>query len=795
MKNFILSFIIAIISIFSSLHSEQPKSITGKVFDIDTKEPIAGATIRIVGTNKGSYSSSRGMFKLPEAGTNKQIKVSSLGYNSKIIEFPNSEDTLFVTLIPSSVKKSDVTVTGEITADEVIKRAIERKNDNLSKMETFSGRLYSKMSLQLGGNIFATGNPRKGSVSMSASFGGKVPAGYDMFLLETFSDVWHDTKKNVRKTEILQRRQTANIQPNDNIMAISNFISFYNDELKFLNTTFETPLSQNAFSYYDFKLVDKDVLDDRFVYIIQVTPTTKLYPAFTGFLKIVEGTYNIVEAQLSPSESSAITFVENLKINQKYTESIEKIWYPSYLNITAQAKIDVIKGMLNFNADINATSIYSDVVINKPLPDSIYTQERKRSITVNEKADSAKPEFWEKNSMRELTQKEESIYKRIDSLIVRDSIQQVSKSFSFDYPPYFSFNRVGAISGGLSANFNFTDFSLDNTAYYSFGQKRLYGKTSLDIDVIKSRHFDLNVTASAFSVIKTISQDKSYPEIVNTVFSGLFHFDYYDYMRVDGWNINLSARTGQFKFNGGIDFFRNFSLNKTTNNNIYSTVFWRENPKIEDGDFRVANLGISFGSVSFMLPSTSIDMEFKADAQLGQKVNSSTFYNANGSATLSIPLFETGYGPVILGLTGLGGLSSDYMPAQYQFRMESNMLFINKTGCFFSANPGVYGGREFYSGHVQLNINDIWWRFLGLPTYEGRGLNLIFAGSYGRYFSKGTSIYRETGKYHYSEIGFGLSRIPTFISNVAFLSFDARWGVGPIASGKFGWGLSVSLPF
>ena len=127
--------------------------------------------------------------------------------------------------------------------------------------------------------------------------------------------------------------------------------------------------------------------------------------------------------------------------------------------------------------------------------------------------------------------------------------------------------------------------------------------------------------------------------------------------------------------------------------------------------------------------------------------------------------------------------------------MQSSMLFLGKPGNFLTSKPAVYGGREYYAGHALLNLTDIWWRFLGLPLYQGRGLNLILAGSYGKFFAKGDSFYLETGKQHYSEVGFGLTRIPTFLSNVLYLSFDARWGIGPVASGNFGWALSVSMSF
>jgi flagellin-specific chaperone FliS len=41
----------------------------------------------------------------------------------------------------------------KIEPSEIIRRAIERKQNNLSKIKTFSGKLYSKLSMELGGSI------------------------------------------------------------------------------------------------------------------------------------------------------------------------------------------------------------------------------------------------------------------------------------------------------------------------------------------------------------------------------------------------------------------------------------------------------------------------------------------------------------------------------------------------------------------------------------------------------------------------------------------------------------------
>jgi len=793
-------YLLLFIILFSfSLQAVEKSILTGKVFSKNTGRPIPGATIRVPNTNYGTYSSSSGFFRLKIPGGTKEIKVSSLGHKSTTKKLGEKTDTIFVYLEETSVGNKGVTVTGDIEPNEVIKRAIERKQDNLSKLKTFKGRLYSKMLVELDGSLFASGQGG-GTVfiGMSTDEDSEERDKYRLFLLETFSDMFIDYDKEIRHTEILQRRQTSNLKPDDNIMAIGNFMNFYNDEIRIVNTEIVTPLSEDAFSYYDFEIIDKQSYDEKYVYVIKVIPSTSLYPAFEGTIKLIEGTYNLVEVNLKPSENTAITFLEDLSINQRFTESVEKIWYPSFLEINGKAAVDVLKGILDIKADVTATSIYSDVTINQPLPDSIYKDERKRSLAVSDEADSMKTEFWEDNALREISDEEKEIYSTVDSLVVKDSVRKaaVYSAFNWTWFPYVDFNRVSSVSLGLKLGFSLYNFNLDLTGAYSFGLKEVLWDTELNYRFKIGENSNLTTGMKVFSKAGRISLDRSYSRIVNTVMAGLFHFDYFDFMKSEGFDIYGSFSNPLFALITGVEFSKQSSLPKTTNKSIFSNKKWRENPEITEGEFTTAYLAGRIGDVNYIIPSRTFENELAVTSILGVRKNdNNSFFSVVGKYKTSIPTFKTGYGPMKLFLALEGGKTSEIIPMQYLNRMQSAMLIVNKFGNFLSAPPAEYGGREYYAGHAAFNTSDLWWRFLGLPLFEGRGLNLILAGSYSRFFSQGESIYRDTGNDHYSEIGFGFTRIPTFISNVIFLSFDARWGVGPVASGRFGWALSVSLPF
>ncbi|MGA2296163.1 MAG: DUF5686 family protein [FCB group bacterium] len=788
-KNYLLFILIIFFLTFQSefANAGQSYSITGVVVDANTKSPIAGATIRIENTNQGTYSSSQGKFKLPFLEGDVKIKVKSLGYESTYINInEKNKDTLQIKLKPSPVQLKGVQVTEKITADQIIERAIKKKNENLAKLKTFSGLLYSKLVVELGGSMF--GGVNGNSVSVSATLGQQVDKKYQMFLMETFSRVYKDYVMNISQTEIIQRRQTSNIAANQNIMAISSFFNFYDESIKLINAEMVTPLSSKAFSYYNFTLLDRSILDDRYVYIIGVKPSSDVYPAFEGTLKIVEGTYNIIELNLKPGKGTAISFIDSLHFNQKFEELKKDIWQPTYLEVTGKARVDVIKGMLDISADVTATGIYSDASVNEPLPDSIYFQASPRRITVAKFADSVKTEFWDKSSLREISDKEKAIYTNIDTLVHNDSVKTESH-FNWNYSPEFSFNRVGSVILGITPSIRLYDVNLAGTAKYSFGLRKALGYVGLSTNQSLGKRADIGFYGSVFSDLGVSSNDRFYPDLITSIFGLLFHKDYYDFYKKDGWNAGLNGSLWNIIYNGSVESSRQFSLSNTTNRSIFEKMEFRKNPAIIEGNYGVIKGSLSYGDANEFSIGNYIQYKIFITGMLGKNENTNTpFKEAEGYIYAILPTFSTGYNPMTLSIVLEGGSGCQNVPLQYQFRMVSGLVFIGGMKAFYSAPIGLYGGNEYYNLHVKYNLTDLWWRVIGLPLYEGRGMDLILVGSSGKYFNKSVfGGYMPTAPDFYSEVGFGLTRIPTFISNVIFLSIDARWGIGNIAHERFGW--------
>ena len=81
-----IKYIIISLLIFCSVISAQRGDLVGKVIDSNNKEPIIGATVRIVGTNMGMQTDVDGEYYLPNLRPGiYKIQVSYIGYHTKTI--------------------------------------------------------------------------------------------------------------------------------------------------------------------------------------------------------------------------------------------------------------------------------------------------------------------------------------------------------------------------------------------------------------------------------------------------------------------------------------------------------------------------------------------------------------------------------------------------------------------------------------------------------------------------------------------------------------------------------------
>jgi iron complex outermembrane receptor protein len=125
-------FIILLFVIFLGFETYSQEKIEGKVYDLITDEPIADATVKVVGENTFTSTDAAGKFSLVVA-KNAQLEINHLNYETKIIQI---EDAGSIALTPRQNSLDEILlssnpledITHSITVVDDIKKGSQPRN-------------------------------------------------------------------------------------------------------------------------------------------------------------------------------------------------------------------------------------------------------------------------------------------------------------------------------------------------------------------------------------------------------------------------------------------------------------------------------------------------------------------------------------------------------------------------------------------------------------------------------------------------------------------------------------------
>lgn len=172
MKNRILFVLL----LASQIIISQNISISGKIIDAETKEPIFGVSIFIDGNNIG-YSDVEGDFNFDINGNSSKISMTHLAYNSETFNIEDFLDNTTFILKPNVTTLNEVVISGTLKVNslqEILKLTSKIYDDNYRKAPYWSGLNYKQIIyqngqphsyLELDGNIFMVGNDRNPFIS------------------------------------------------------------------------------------------------------------------------------------------------------------------------------------------------------------------------------------------------------------------------------------------------------------------------------------------------------------------------------------------------------------------------------------------------------------------------------------------------------------------------------------------------------------------------------------------------------------------------------------------------------
>lgn len=342
------------------------QTLNGKITD-SSGLPVPYATVYFQELKQGTTSNTKGDYEIKLKPGNYIVVYQSLGYEP-VYENITINDTVItknITLPEQIYEIAEVMISpsGEDPANFIMRKAIGLAPYYLNCIDHYKAEVYLK------GNLLVKKIPKFIQKSMrmessednfSVSAGGKpgsnsrVVKEGDSFLMESFNELeFNAPAKYVQKVISYNTsfpEQGNEISPMEFIQA-----SFYQPVLADMAIS---PLSPQAFSYYNFRYKGASLQGNYTINKIEVIPKRKSQQLFTGTIFIIEDLWCLHSLDLTNENIAG-----KIRVRELYIPVQEEVWMP----VSHQFDIDL--DILGFKANVGYSSSvrYLDVKPNDKL--------------------------------------------------------------------------------------------------------------------------------------------------------------------------------------------------------------------------------------------------------------------------------------------------------------------------------------------------------------------------------------------------------------------------------------------
>jgi hypothetical protein len=772
------AFPFCMILLAASLHvaraQESLGTISGIVREAESDQLLPGAYIRVVGTNKGTISNADGAYRLILPTGFYRIAVSYLGYLSDTLHVSISQGNIVhnVSLRTSPIVLAEVLVFSDRSnpAEEVIKRAIQRKIRTRTRMGSYDFAAYTKMTMRVKlrkrtKDTLATGEVK--TVMTDTLVAGGV--------LETQTKgYWKEPDKF--KEVIIARKQTRNIAPEINILGLANIPNLNDDRVKVYDKLIVGPTAPDALDYYSYEMIDTTSVNNVAVWRIRMTARSSTFPLFEGTITISDDSYRLVEGDLMGDNAlSHSNPIGSVRIHQRFGYHNDPFLWPLESNLSLEINLP---GFI-FPILVEHVGVVHDYHTNLSLPGNLFDR---FSVAVDPLADKIDSVGWSALQAPPLTFDEKRVYRIIDSLfdnnrsfaatmwILRLPFWLAEKPFT-TFSDYFRFNRVeGAYLGaGYDSKGDLGGTHLLARTGYAFAQHSWkYGIEA-----------EQSLTASKSSVIGTEihrsilnrAGEDPFDLGASTFFALFAKEDPSDYYEGEGWSFFARQEAGN-DFSIELRYLdeQEHSLQINSEFSLFNrSGQYRLNPSILDGHLRSTTLRLQYDTRRLMqfgpfnVPDETYDSWIvAADAEYSDR----SLLKSDFTFLRSSLLFHVRrhlLGDRSFGLYGRFGYSVHALPPQRLFDLPYGAEDIMPLGALKTLGVKEFAGDRMAVLMMEWNLSGMFFRYVDVPII--RDLHFIlYAGSGWSALSTSSAhiqtVEIHTAKKPFHEAGFGLGNLP-----------------------------------
>ncbi len=746
----------------------QTFEVSGKIIDSKSNKGLEFATIRVKDTDNGTTADKEGNYIIQLKPGGHELIVSFIGYSSDTASiFVDDENVVRdIFLSPSEILTESIDVFGEDPAYEIMRKVISYKKKFRDKLNEYEFDAYSKFVIR----------SDRSSVEDSAAKKNDKDDKLGIFGILESESVGYFRKPDLEKQVVKSKRETANIVRG---VALPFFVNFYDDDIDVGEFKIPTPVADDAFDSYDYKLTGVTSQDSLRVFKIDVINRSEISPQLKGTIYVADSIFSVLKVDLNSNAAANPRLVENIRFQQKFSPFKDKksefiYWMPTDIQIFAGGSF---AGIAKFDAEV--LSVISEYRINKKAPAGIFDEFVIKVLPEAGKKDTA---YWNRNRKLRETSEEIDAFSEIERKTKQDARSfnfglgslSYGKHISTNPLSYYRYNRVEG--SALKMNLDITGKlrSTRANAYYGYGFSDKRSKYGASFAHRLIDGWKLQIGGEAYRKISPISYGEipSLDNFINSM-EGLFDkTDAYDYYYADGFKANANYWLIP-QLNIGAEYLNEKQQSAYTNTNF--SVRKKEdefslNPPVNEGMLRTIGLSMrlninEYGGIDWGDGDVSIFREGVIpilDAGFiysGKSFLSSDFEYRKFYARLSGRQF---FNRLLNFRYELGGILIDgEVPYQSLGFLKSDQGNISMGRNFGSTHINEFPGDKVYYLTLRNNFGNTLWR--KVPFFK----SINFAGYVNFMRNEISDANKEFSAYNgfrvsdgiYSEAGFALSNI------------------------------------
>ncbi len=557
MKLRFASLLTILILPFFHASAQESYSVSGRVIDAKSHEPLPFVNIVINNSNTGGTSDIDGKFRLRTGKPVQSIRLSYVGYDPLTVTLAGKTKDLLIELSRKEIDLREVEIFPGINpAHRIIRNAIDNRDINdPEKVKTFSYTAYDKTVFTVDADtsvksdfsvLFDTAmmkEPTTPTVQFEVSpEGGKMDSARrdsGMRMIKKLIDSQYlFLMENVTKRKFMAPDRNYNQVVATKMSGFKDPIlvflstqiqsfSFYKPFISIMMKDYVNPIGSGSFSRYFFKIEDTTYSGKDTNFIISFRPRKGTnFDGLKGVVTISSHHWAIGNVTAEPwPAGGGIT----IRIKQLYELIDGEQWFPVQLNTDVSFN-NMHVG--NYKAIGSGRSYIRDIVLN---PDLVRREFNHLDVEVDKDATSRDESYWNQYRTDSLTRKDRNTYRVLDSIGQAENFDKMAKTLQTVLsgripwgPVDIDLNRIlgyntyeGLIAGvGLHTNGRLADrFRIGGFCQYAFAINTF--KYGGDASYRINRRHDLSLSAAAWYDLVE-SGGTSFPSDPGSLLSGNF---------------------------------------------------------------------------------------------------------------------------------------------------------------------------------------------------------------------------------------------------------------------------------